>query len=37
MEKGTDRLKVALSWALVSLPLAWGVLATIRKAMSLFQ
>ena len=26
-----------LAWALVLVPLAWGVLATVRKAWSLFS
>ena len=32
-----DGLKVWVAWALVSVPLIWGVMATIRKAMLLFQ
>lgn len=31
------RLKVALAWGFVGIPLAWGVLKTIANAMALFQ
>jgi hypothetical protein len=36
-QRASDRLKVVVSWALVSVPLAWGVLATLKKALLLFQ
>lgn len=31
------KLKVALAWCFVGIPLAWGVLKTIGNAMALFQ
>jgi hypothetical protein len=34
---GGQLLALVLSWAGVSLPLAWGVLETLRKTMALFQ
>lgn len=30
-------LKLAISWAIVGLPLLWGVAQTLEKAMLLFQ
>jgi hypothetical protein len=30
-------VKVALAWAFVGIPLAWGVIETITNAMKLFQ
>jgi hypothetical protein len=30
-------LALALSWTAVGLPLAWGVLETLRKALALFE
>ena len=30
-------LALALAWAAVGLPLAWGVAETLRKALALFQ
>jgi hypothetical protein len=30
-------VKLVLSWCLVGIPLAWGVLQTIGNAMSLFR
>jgi len=30
-------LVLVLSWAGVGLPLAWGVMETLRKTMALFQ
>ncbi|HTB60727.1 MAG TPA: oxalate:formate antiporter [Polyangia bacterium] len=32
--KGT--VKLALAWLVVGLPLAWGVVETLKKAMALF-
>ncbi|MEO8183089.1 MAG: hypothetical protein ABI895_30025 [Deltaproteobacteria bacterium] len=34
---GGQLLALVLSWVGVSLPLAWGVLETLRKTMALFQ
>lgn len=34
---GGQLLALALAWAAVGLPLAWGVLETLRKTMALFQ
>jgi hypothetical protein len=37
---GTARaqgLALVLSWTAVGLPLAWGVLETLRKALALFE
>ncbi len=31
------KLKVALAWCFVGIPLAWGVLQTIANAMTLFR
>ena len=31
------KLKVALAWCFVGVPLAWGVLQTIANAMALFR
>jgi len=33
----TGRLLVALAWALVGIPLLWGVFTTLRKALPLFR
>lgn len=33
----TSPLFVALAWALVSIPLLWGVYETLRKTVALFQ
>jgi hypothetical protein len=30
-------IQVLLAWAVVSLPLAWGVYSTLKKAAQLFQ
>jgi hypothetical protein len=30
-------LSLALAWAAVGVPLAWGVAETLRKALALFQ
>jgi len=30
-------IKLALSWAIVGIPLLWGVMQTLEKAMLLFQ
>ena len=32
-----DRFLVVVFWTYVSVPLAWGVYSTFRKAMALFQ
>ena len=34
---GGQLLALVLSWLGVGLPLAWGVLETLRKTMALFQ
>jgi len=34
---GGQLLVLVLSWAGVGLPLAWGVMETLRKTMALFQ
>jgi hypothetical protein len=31
------RLKLALLWLIVGLPLAWGVAKTVQNAIKLFQ
>jgi hypothetical protein len=31
------RLRIALSWALVGVPLAWGVWQVVGKSMDLFR
>ncbi len=31
------KLKVALAWIFVGIPLTWGVLQTLANAMKLFQ
>jgi len=31
-----DRLKLLLAWLAVGVPLLWGVVQTLRKAMALF-
>ncbi|MGD0639430.1 MAG: hypothetical protein ABSC22_01665 [Roseiarcus sp.] len=33
----TMKVKVALAWCFVGVPLAWGVLQTIANAMALFR
>ena len=33
----TMKLKVALAWIFVGIPLTWGVLQTLANAMKLFQ
>lgn len=32
-----DTIRLVVSWLSVGVPLAWGVLATLRKALVLFQ
>ena len=32
----SDALRLALAWLAVGLPLVWGVVQTLRKAMALF-
>ena len=34
--KGTDKVTLALAWLAVGIPLAWGVVETLKKAMALF-
>ena len=34
--KGNVTVKLALAWLAVGLPLAWGVVETLKKAMALF-
>jgi hypothetical protein len=34
---GSMKLKLALAWGFVGIPLAWGVLQTLANAMKLFQ
>jgi hypothetical protein len=34
---GGQLLALVLSWVAVGLPLAWGVMETLRKTMALFQ
>ena len=33
----TSTLKLALAWALVGIPLLWGVLETLSNALKLFS
>ena len=33
----TSLTQIILAWAVVSIPLLWGVLQTIEKALALFQ
>lgn len=35
-DKSNDGLKLALAWLAVGVPLAWGVVTTLHKAMALF-
>lgn len=32
----STKFKIALFWAIVSIPLAWGVAQTVLKSISLF-
>jgi hypothetical protein len=34
---GLMKLKLALAWGFVGIPLTWGVLQTLANAMKLFQ
>jgi hypothetical protein len=34
--KKTSLLQIAISWAIVGLPLAWGVYQTVLKSLPLF-
>jgi hypothetical protein len=34
--KGTAPVKLALAWLAVGIPLAWGVVETLKKALALF-
>lgn len=33
----SSALRVGLAWSLVSLPLAWGIFETLKKAILLFR
>ncbi len=35
-KRGNSTVKLALAWLAVGLPLAWGVVETLKKAMALF-
>ena len=37
MNRTSDALKVALAWAIVGIPLLWGVAMTLRNAIKLFE
>lgn len=37
MTRTSDTFKVALAWAIVGLPLLWGVAMTLRNAIKLFE
>jgi hypothetical protein len=34
---GSNWLEIVAAWAVVGLPLAWGVFTTLKKAAQLFQ
>jgi hypothetical protein len=34
---GTTALHLILAWGFVGIPLAWGVIETVRNALTLFQ
>ena len=34
--RGKETVKLALAWLAVGIPLAWGVVETLKKAMALF-
>jgi hypothetical protein len=34
---GSSWVRVAVAWALVGLPLLWGMFNTVKKAMALFR
>ena len=34
--KGNDTVKLALAWLAVGVPLVWGIVETLKKAMALF-
>lgn len=36
MKQRGDAFKVAIAWAIVGIPLLWGVAMTIRNAVKLF-
>jgi len=36
-QHGTQPLQLFLAWALVGIPLLWGVLQTLRNALKLFS
>lgn len=33
----TTRTQIVLAWTVVTIPLLWGVLQTLEKALALFQ
>lgn len=33
----SERMKVAIAWLVVGVPLAWGVLQVIAKSLDLFR
>lgn len=33
----TSSAKIAFAWAFVGIPLAWGIVMTLRNAFALFQ
>ena len=35
-EQSSSKTRLILSWIFVGLPLLWGVMETLKKAMSLF-
>ena len=35
-KRGSDSVKLALAWLAVGIPLGWGVVETLKKAMALF-
>jgi hypothetical protein len=36
-ERDATRLKLLLAWAFVGIPLAWGIVHTLRNALLLFE
>ena len=37
MNRTSDALKVVVAWAIVGIPLLWGVAMTLRNAIKLFE
>lgn len=37
MTRASDSVKLVLAWAVVGIPLLWGVYMTLQNAMKLFQ